>query len=74
MDDREIEAVALAFYNVTEGSRGWNREPERLKAKFRSEARAAIAAIDESREMAVSVDQQDLIPAPRGLDPQKKAK
>jgi hypothetical protein len=49
MRSHEIEAVARAFYGATEEARGWDREPERLKESFRSNARAAIATLDEHR-------------------------
>ena len=49
MGSHEIEAVAQAFYEVMDGARGWQREPERLRARFRADARAAIAALDERR-------------------------
>jgi sensor domain CHASE-containing protein len=74
MDDHEVEAVALAFYNVMEGARGWPREPETLKAKFRAEARAAIVAIDEFREISPDLEQHDLIRLPSNLSIEKKLK
>ena len=43
----EIEAVARAFYDLQDCARGWNQEPARLKERFLSNARAAIAALDE---------------------------
>jgi len=50
MNDTETEAVAKAFYAVTDGARGWDREPEILKEQFRTDARAAIAALSECDE------------------------
>ncbi|QRM32582.1 hypothetical protein [Microvirga sp. VF16] len=44
---QEIEAVAQALYEIQVEARSWEREPERLKRRFREEARAAIAALDE---------------------------
>jgi hypothetical protein len=51
MDRDEIEFVAQALYDALESARGWGREPEVLKARFRAEARAAIAAFDERNEI-----------------------
>lgn len=50
----EIEAVAQAFYNLQDCARGWNQEPERLKAKFQSDAQAAIAALNWYRALEPS--------------------
>ncbi|MFC4173451.1 PAS domain-containing protein [Microvirga sp. GCM10011540] len=50
----EVEAVARAFYNAQDAVRGWNREPEVLKEGFRRDARAAIEALDEHREVTAS--------------------
>jgi len=50
----EVEAVAKAFYYTQGAVRGWDREPETLKERFRRDARAAIEALDEHRETAVS--------------------
>jgi hypothetical protein len=48
MNQSEIEAVARALYEIQDGARGWHREPERLKTRFRRDAQAAIAALDEA--------------------------
>lgn len=50
MTDKEIEAVARAFYDTLDNARGWEREPQRLKERLRDQARAAIAAIDRYQE------------------------
>ena len=44
---QEIEAVARALYEIQEEARDWHRASERRKEKFREEARAVIAALDE---------------------------
>ena len=49
MDEDEVEAVAQAFYDAQEGSRGWQREPEALKERFRRDAHTAIAAFERHR-------------------------
>jgi len=54
MKSHEIEAVARAFYGAMEEARGWDREPERLKERVRSDARAAIATLDEHRGAPVA--------------------
>jgi len=46
MDLQEVEAVARALYEIQVGARSWERESERLKLRFRQEARTAIAALD----------------------------
>jgi hypothetical protein len=38
MDD-EVQSIALAFCALEDFARGWDREPERLKDRFRHEAR-----------------------------------
>jgi hypothetical protein len=45
-----VDAVAKAFYDLQEGARGWDREPELLKEPFREFARAAIAMLDQAEE------------------------
>jgi hypothetical protein len=45
-----VDAVAKAFYDLQEGARGWDREPEILKEPFREFARAAIAMLDQAEE------------------------
>lgn len=50
----EVEAVAKAFYYVLEGARDWEREPEVLKERFRKDARAAIDALNDHREIVTS--------------------
>jgi hypothetical protein len=45
-DIAAVEFVAKAFYDLQEGARGWDREPERLKEPFRQYARDAIALLD----------------------------
>ncbi|WP_114769344.1 hypothetical protein [Microvirga subterranea] len=45
-----VDAVAKAFYDLQEGARGWEREPEVLKEPFREFARAAIAMLDQAEE------------------------
>ncbi|WP_457093581.1 hypothetical protein [Microvirga sp. P5_D2] len=47
MTEDEVEAVARALYESLENARGWGREPELLKQKFRRHARIAIATIDQ---------------------------
>jgi hypothetical protein len=54
MKSHEIEAVARAFYGAMEEGRGWEREPQRLQERFRSDARAAIAILDEHRGAPVA--------------------
>lgn len=61
MAEDEVEAVAKAFYNVLEGARNWEREPDILKERFRQDARAAIEALDEHREIATSPDISPII-------------
>jgi predicted metal-binding protein len=51
MDNADaVESVAKAFYSAQEGARGWEREPEALKERFRTHARAAITLLDESSQ------------------------
>jgi predicted metal-binding protein len=45
-----VESIAKAFYSAQEGARGWEREPETLKERFRTHARAAITLLDEAAE------------------------
>ncbi|MCB5175791.1 hypothetical protein [Microvirga lenta] len=45
-----VEAVAKAFYDLQDGARGWDREPEVLKEPFREYARAAIALLHQAEE------------------------
>jgi len=40
-----VEFVAKAFYDLQDGARGWEQEPEILKEPFREYARAAIALL-----------------------------
>jgi hypothetical protein len=47
MHRQEIEVVARALYEIREDARQWDREPEWLKMKYRNEARAAIAILDD---------------------------
>ncbi|PVE21850.1 hypothetical protein DC522_24355 [Microvirga sp. KLBC 81] len=49
MTEDEVEVVARAFYSVLDAARGWQREPEMLKERFRRDARAAIATLDGNR-------------------------
>jgi hypothetical protein len=44
-----VEAVTQAFYNTETSSRGWDREPELLKERYRRDARAALAMLDLDR-------------------------
>ena len=46
MNLQEVEALARALYEIQVEARNWEREPERLKVRFRQEARTAIAAFD----------------------------
>jgi hypothetical protein len=46
MNLQEVEAVARALYEIQVEARSWERESERLKVRFRQEARTAIAALD----------------------------
>jgi PAS domain-containing protein len=48
----EIETVARALYDAQECCRGWEREPELLRARFRKAAHAAIEAVDRHRCIA----------------------
>ncbi|KLK90543.1 hypothetical protein AA309_25140 [Microvirga vignae] len=48
MNQSEIEAVARALYEIQDGVRGWDREPERLKTRFRRDAQTAIAMLNEA--------------------------
>jgi hypothetical protein len=47
----EVEAIAQALYGTQECARGWAREPEVTKERFRNAARAAVEVIDEHREI-----------------------
>ena len=67
MESHEIEAVAQAFYGTMDEARGWDREPERLKARIRSEARAAIATLDEHRGAPVALGEAALDPSAHRL-------
>lgn len=65
MDEDEVEAIAQAFYDAQERARGWQREPELLKARFRTDARTAIAALERHRRSAsakvlVVEDEEDI--------------
>jgi hypothetical protein len=51
MANDEIEAIAQALYGTHECARGWAREPELIKERFRSAARAAIDVFDEHRDI-----------------------
>ncbi|PVE23326.1 hypothetical protein DC522_16450 [Microvirga sp. KLBC 81] len=66
MAEDEIEAVAKAFYYVLEGAQDWEREAEVLKKRFRREARAAVEALNEYRNITTSHDIPPLVVA-RGL-------
>jgi hypothetical protein len=48
MNIGEIEAVARALYEIQDGARGWNREPEQLKTQFRRDAQTAIGMLAEA--------------------------
>jgi CheY-like chemotaxis protein len=50
MTEDEVEVVARAFYSVLHNARGWQREPEVLKERFRRDARAAIKMLDHYRK------------------------
>jgi PAS domain-containing protein len=63
MANDEIEAVAKAFYYVLEDARDWEREPELLKERFRQDARAAIEALNEHRDISISRDIAPLVVA-----------
>jgi hypothetical protein len=41
-----VEFVAKAFYDLQEGARGWDREPDALREPFRRYARDAIALLE----------------------------
>ena len=45
--EKEIEAVARAFYDLQDCARGWDREPDRLKERFLKDAAAVIAVLDD---------------------------
>jgi hypothetical protein len=49
-----VDAVAKAFYELQDGARGWDREPEVLKEPFREFARAAIAMLDQAEEHSLA--------------------
>jgi PAS fold len=51
MAEDEVEAIAQALYGTQECARGWAREPEPIKERFRDAARAAINVFDEHREI-----------------------
>ncbi|MET0745466.1 MAG: hypothetical protein ABWY78_18990 [Microvirga sp.] len=74
MVSHEIEAVARAFYGAMEEARGWDHEPEKLKERFRSDARAAIASLDEHRGAAVAPARGEAVTPPRAPVGDKKAK
>ena len=46
--DKEIEAVARAFYDVLEPGRPWDSAPETIRSLLRDDARTAIASLDPS--------------------------
>ena len=48
----EIETVARVFYLTSECARGWEREPEILKAGFRLKAKLVINTIDGFRRQS----------------------
>ncbi|KLK90546.1 hypothetical protein AA309_25155 [Microvirga vignae] len=52
MNLQEIEAVARALYEIQEEARDWHRTSEHRRAKFREEARAAIAVLDQHDRQA----------------------
>ncbi|WP_175493854.1 PAS domain-containing protein [Microvirga guangxiensis] len=61
MPEDAIEAVAHALYQAQECARGWEREPDLLKAKFRKTARAAIETLDAHRQPSFTGDIPPLI-------------
>lgn len=52
--ENAIEAVARAMYEAQECARGWKREPELLKTKFRKAAQAAVETVDAHRRFSFS--------------------
>lgn len=54
MDEDEVETVAQALYYMQENARGWQREPELLKRRFRRDACLIIAAVDTRRAKTVN--------------------
>jgi hypothetical protein len=44
--EKEIEAVARAFYDVLEPGRPWDSAPETVRSLLRDDARTAIASLD----------------------------
>jgi hypothetical protein len=61
MNQSEIEAVARAMSELQDGARGWGREPERLKVRFRRDAQTAIAMLDEA-EWRICASQSSIHP------------
>ncbi len=49
MNQDEIETLAQALYSAEECTRGWHREPDVIKERYRRDACAALAALDEYR-------------------------
>jgi hypothetical protein len=74
MNDHEVEAVARAFYAVTDGARGWDREPDMLKNRFRADARAAIAALDEYSDCEPEPDNWDALRPSQPANAEQDAK
>ena len=44
--EKEIEAVARAFYDVLEPGGSWDRAPETIRSLLRDDARTAIASLE----------------------------
>jgi hypothetical protein len=61
MTQDEVEYVAQALYDAQECARGWRREPEILKERFRREARATIETLGLDREIITSRDIAPLV-------------
>ncbi|MET0427449.1 MAG: hypothetical protein ABW026_03035 [Microvirga sp.] len=44
--EKEIEAVARAFYDVLEPGQSWDSAPETIRSLLRDDARTAIASLE----------------------------
>lgn len=61
MDDREVDLIARAFYDLQDCARDWDREPELLKERFRQEARTALQVLDMPRSELIANEVTPLV-------------
>jgi hypothetical protein len=61
VDDDEVEAVARALYDTLECSRGWKREPEKLRERLRNGVRTTLKKLDEYQEIGINGDVGPLV-------------